>query len=196
MRWKRPIGRGFEVRRSAARAKGKYLGIGLAMYLEQCGGGGGSGVDVEFHADGTAVVYASQQDNGQAHRTTLTQIFSHQLGYDADKIKIVQGDSQRTPRGTTGGARMAAVLGSTLSQAADIIADKAKPFAAEQLDAARKISSLPRVFSALLAQTVRLKSKRWLRCWLLMCLLSIPLTSNMNIPPRAPAIPMAVILLK
>ena len=127
---------GFEARRSAARAKGKYLGIGLAMYLEQCGGGGGSGVDVEFHADGTAVVYASQQDNGQAHRTTLTQIFSHQLGYDADKIKIVQGDSQRTPRGTTGGARMSAVLGSTLSQAADIIADKAKPFAAEQLDAA------------------------------------------------------------
>ena len=125
---------GFETRRSAARAKGKYLGIGLAMYLEQCGGGGGSGVDIEFQDDGMAVIYASQQDNGQAHRTTLTQIFSHQLGYDADKIKIVQGDSQRTPPGTTGGARMSAVLGSTLSQAADLIAEKAKPFAAEQLD--------------------------------------------------------------
>ena len=126
---------GFEARRSAARAKGKYLGIGLAMYLEQCGGGGGAGVDIEFQDDGMAVIYAAQQDNGQAHRTTLTQIFSHQLGYDADKIKIVQGDSLRTPSGTTGGARMSAVLGSTLSQAADLIAEKAKPFAAEQLDA-------------------------------------------------------------
>ena len=126
---------GFEARRNLARANGKYLGIGLAMYLEQCGGGGGSGVDIEFQADGTAVIYAAQQDNGQAHRTTLTQIFSHQLGYDADKIKIVQGDSLRTPSGTTGGARMSAVLGSTLSQAADLIAEKAKPFAAEQLDA-------------------------------------------------------------
>ncbi len=140
---------GFEARRSTARANGKYLGIGLAMYLEQCGGGGGSGVDVEFQGDGTAIIYASQQDNGQGHRTTLTQIFSAQLGYDADKIKIVQGDSQRTPRGTTGGARMSAVLGSTLSQAADLIAEKAKPFAAEQLDAAiEDIQFAEGIFSA------------------------------------------------
>ena len=140
---------GFEARRSTARVNGKYLGIGLAMYLEQCGGGGGSGVDVEFQGDGTAIIYASQQDNGQGHRTTLTQIFSAQLGYDADKIKIVQGDSQRTPRGTTGGARMSAVLGSTLSQAADLIAEKAKPFAAEQLDAAiEDIQFAEGIFSA------------------------------------------------
>jgi carbon-monoxide dehydrogenase large subunit len=127
---------GFEARRRAARAKGKYRGIGLAMYLEQCGGGGGSGVDIEFEADGTAVIYAAQQDNGQAHRTTLTQIFSHRLGYDSEKIKIVQGNSLRTPAGTTGGARMSAVLGSTLSQAADLIAEKALPLAAEQLEVA------------------------------------------------------------
>ena len=140
---------GFEARRSTARANGKYLGIGLAMYLEQCGGGGGSGVDVEFQGDGTAIIYASQQDNGQGHRTTLTQIFSAQLGYDADKIKIVQGDSHRTPPGTTGGARMSAVLGSTLSQAADLIAEKAKPFAAEQLDAAiEDIQFAEGIFSA------------------------------------------------
>ena len=140
---------GFEARRSTARANGKYLGIGLAMYLEQCGGGGGSGVDVEFQGDGTAIIYASQQDNGQGHRTTLTQIFSAQLGYDADKIKIVQGDSQRTPPGTTGGARMSAVLGSTLSQAADLIAEKAKPFVAEQLDAAiEDIQFAEGIFSA------------------------------------------------
>ena len=67
-------------------------GNGLSMYLEQCGGGGNAGVDIEFHKDGTVTVYAAQQDNGQAHRTTLTQIFSSSLGYDAGLIKIVQGD--------------------------------------------------------------------------------------------------------
>ncbi|MGB0939882.1 MAG: xanthine dehydrogenase family protein molybdopterin-binding subunit [Candidatus Puniceispirillaceae bacterium] len=140
---------GFEARRKQARANGKYLGIGLAMYLEQCGGGGDAGVDVEFQADGTAVIYASQQDNGQAHRTTLTQIFSHQLGYDVDKIKIVQGDSLRTPAGTTGGARMSAVMGSTLSQAADLIAEKARPFAAEHLEAnSEDIQFAEGIFSA------------------------------------------------
>ena len=105
------------------------------MYLEQCGGGGGAGVDIEFHKDGTATVYAAQQDNGQAHRTTLTQIFSGRLGYDAELINIVQGDSLRTPPGTTGGARMSAVLGSTLMQAAGMIAEQALRFAAEHLQA-------------------------------------------------------------
>ena len=98
------------------------------MYLEQCGGGGNAGVDIEFHKDGTAIVYAAQQDNGQAHRTTLMQIFfSSRLSYDADLIKVVQGDSLRTPPGTTGGARMSAVMGSTLMQSAGLIVETA-PF--------------------------------------------------------------------
>jgi len=126
---------GFADRKKASEAAGNYRGIGLAMYLEQCGGGGDAGVDIEFDDDGTVTIYAAQQENGQAHRTTLTQIFSHQLGYEADRIKIVQGDSLRTPPGTTGGARMSAVMGSTLLQAADIIAERARPFAAAHLDA-------------------------------------------------------------
>ena len=126
---------GFDARRKVSAEQGKWRGIGLSMYLEQCGGGGGASVDIEFHKDGTATVYAAQQDNGQAHRTTLTQIFSGRLGYDAELINIVQGDSLRTPPGTTGGARMSAVLGSTLMQAAGMIAEQALPFAAEHLQA-------------------------------------------------------------
>ena len=94
---------GFDARRKVSVEQGKWRGIGLSMYLEQCGGGGGASVDIEFHKDGTATVYAAQQDNGQAHRTTLTQIFCR-AGYDAELINIVQGDSLRTPPGTTGGA--------------------------------------------------------------------------------------------
>ena len=104
------------------------------MYLEQCGGGGDAGIEIEFLAEGHENIYASQQDNGQAHRTTLTQIFSSRLGYDADNITVIQGDSNRTPAGSTGGARMAAVMGSTLFEAAGIVAEKAQIFAAERLE--------------------------------------------------------------
>jgi len=74
------------------------------------------------------------RDNGQAHRTTLTQIASSQLGYDAQKITVKQGDSRKSPKGTTGGARMTAVLGSTVAEAAKLISQKAASYAAQALE--------------------------------------------------------------
>ena len=50
-----------------------------------------------FQPDGAIVLLAGMQDNGQAHRTTLTQILSDRLGYDAGRITIRQGDSAQTP---------------------------------------------------------------------------------------------------
>ena len=126
---------GFAARRKESEAKGRKRGIGLAMYLEQCGGGEENGIELEFDAEGRLTAYVSQHDNGQGHRTTLTQILSHSLGYDADKIEIVQGDSLRTPAGTTGGARMSAVLGSTLLEASGVVVDRARADAAARLEA-------------------------------------------------------------
>ena len=125
---------GFEARKAASLAKGCYRGIGLSMYLEQCGNGAETDIEFEFHDDGQLIIYASQQDNGQAHRTTLTQIASSQLGYDAQKITVKQGDSRKSPKGTTGGARMTAVLGSTVAEAATIICQKAMAYAAIALE--------------------------------------------------------------
>ena len=125
---------GFPKRRKAAEKDGQFLGIGLAMYLEQCGGGEETDIELEFAKDGRLTVYASQHDNGQGHRTTLTQILSDRLGYDAELITILQGDSLRTPAGTTGGARMAAVLGSTLAEAAKSVIAKASIDAAQILE--------------------------------------------------------------
>ena len=131
--------KGFEKRKKEAESRGKKLGFGLSMYLEQCGGGEENNIELEFTHDGNLTIYASQHDNGQGHRTTLTQIVSHTLGYDVDKIHIVQGDSRRTPRGTTGGARMTAVLGSTVAEAATSIIARARQDAAVHLDADESI---------------------------------------------------------
>jgi len=125
---------GFAARRADSQARGKLRGFGLGMYLEQCGGGTDGGVDVRFREDGTILVLAGQQENGQGHRTTLTQILSDRLGFDADRIEIVQGDSAICPPGTTGGARMTAILGSAVAEVAALTLDAARPHAAEALE--------------------------------------------------------------
>ncbi len=125
---------GFAKRKAESAENGKLRGIGFGMYLEQCGNGADDGVDIEFRDDGRVILYGSQQCNGQGHQTTVTQILSDRLGYDADLITVKQGDSNRSPRGTTGGARMTAVLGSATAVAAAKIIDLAKPFAAKALE--------------------------------------------------------------
>ena len=125
---------GFAKRKAESAENGKLRGIGFGMYLEQCGNGADEGVDIEFQDDGRVILHGSQQCNGQGHQTTVTQILSDRLGYDADLITVKQGDSNRSPRGTTGGARMTAVLGSATAVAAAKIIDLAKPFAAEALE--------------------------------------------------------------
>jgi carbon-monoxide dehydrogenase large subunit len=125
---------GFAKRKAESAENGKLRGIGFGMYLEQCGNGADEGVDIEFQEDGQVILHGSQQCNGQGHQTTVTQILSDRLGYDADLITVKQGDSNRSPRGTTGGARMTAVLGSATAVAAAKIINLAKPFAAEVLE--------------------------------------------------------------
>ena len=140
---------GFASRKADSAARGKLRGFGFGMYLEQCGGGTDGGVDVRFREDGSILVLASQQDNGQGHRTTLTQILSDRLGYDADKIEIQQGDSARTPPGTTGGARMTPILGSAVAEVAAHTIATAMPHAAATLDcAADEVTFADGLFSA------------------------------------------------
>ena len=124
----------FAARRAESERRGRLRGFGFGMYLEQCGGGTDGGVDVRFREDGTILVLAAQQENGQGHRTTLTQILIDRLGFDADKIEILQGDSARTPPGTTGGARMTPILGSAVAEVAAKTIETAKPHAAEALE--------------------------------------------------------------
>ena len=140
---------GFAKRRAESERGGLLRGFGFGMYLEQCGGGTDGGVDVRFGADGAILVIAAQQENGQGHRTTLTQILSDRLGYDAERIEVVQGDSAIVPAGTTGGARMTAILGNTVAQVADKTLEAARPLAAAELECAEdELLFVDGVFSA------------------------------------------------
>ena len=126
---------GFPARRAASLAKGKWRGIGLATYVEKCSGGPPETAIAKFNTDDTLTLYLGNQTNGQGHETAITQIASARLGIDSDSIRIVQGDSDVTPDGMTGGSRTIAVAGVATMGVADKIVAKGKPLAASMLEA-------------------------------------------------------------
>jgi carbon-monoxide dehydrogenase large subunit len=77
------------------------------------------------------------QDNGQGHTTTFVQILSNKLGVDAEKVRVVQGDTDIVPpEGLTGGSRFLALGGVAATNAADEVIEKGKQEAARRLEAA------------------------------------------------------------
>src|SRR5436190_13919689 len=99
---------GFANRKKQAAGR-RLCGIGLAMYIERCGGGPGDTIRVKVEGD-KVVAYSGMQDNGQGHTTTFVQLLSAQLGIDAARIKVVQGDTDVVPiDGLTGGSRFLAI---------------------------------------------------------------------------------------
>jgi len=129
----------FASRRAAAASIGKLRGIGMANYIERCGGGAGLGETgrLEFAADGSVTVYSGSQSNGQAHETAFSQIVHHWLGVPFEKIRVVEGDTDRIATGTgTGGSWSIPMGGGALALAAERVIDKTRRVAAHLLEAA------------------------------------------------------------
>jgi len=127
---------GFAVRRAEARQRGKLRGIGMAMYIERCGGGTPDTVILKVDPAGSVTLISGMQDNGQGHITTFVQLLSDKLGLDSSQIRVVQGDTDAVPSGLTGGSRFLAIGGVAALSAADEVIDKGKDAAAGLLEAA------------------------------------------------------------
>ena len=127
---------GFAARREKSKAQGKLRGIGMAMYIERCGGGNGDTVILKVDPAGSVTLFSGMQDNGQGHITTFVQLLSDKLGLDASHIRVVQGDTDVVPSGLTGGSRFLAIGGIAAMSAADEVIDQGKDAAAGLLEAA------------------------------------------------------------
>ena len=113
------------------------LGIGVASYVEITAGGGGSEFGkLEVHADGSATMYCGTLSHGQGHQTTYAMLVSAQTGIPVDRITLVDGDTDRVPRGGgTGGSRSLQLGGSAVSEATKLVVERAKDLAARLLEA-------------------------------------------------------------
>ena len=71
---------GFRARQKRARTEGRYIGIGVANYVEGTGLGPFEGVTVRILPSGRIAVATGATTQGQGTHTTLAQIVADRLG--------------------------------------------------------------------------------------------------------------------
>jgi len=126
---------GFEARRREAKGRGRLRGIGLAYYIETCGGGPSTPAMIRVEPDRTVTVIVGNQSNGQGHETAYAQIVSEQLGIAFDAVRVRQGDTALMAQGSfTGGSRALPGGGPSARYAADDAVAKGKEAASHLLE--------------------------------------------------------------
>lgn len=128
---------GFGARKAADAKRGLIRGQGLAYYIESILGDPSEGATVEFNADGTVTLYVGTQSNGQGHETVFAQFLSDQTGIPADRIHVVQGDSDRIEKGGgTGGSRSVTTQATATLAVTEAMIAAFTPFLAEEMGVA------------------------------------------------------------
>ncbi|MEX0759973.1 MAG: molybdopterin cofactor-binding domain-containing protein, partial [Tistlia sp.] len=128
---------GFAARRAESRKAGKLRGIGLASYVEACGGIGEEEARMTLTPEGGIELVIGTMTNGQGHLTAYAQLINDKLGIAPEKVRMLQGDSDVVERGGgTGGSRSLLMGGVAVNRASDRIVERAKQVAAHLLEAA------------------------------------------------------------
>ncbi len=143
----------FRRQQEEARARGRYLGIGISTWIEICGFGpsaatgpatGGialtESAQVRVFPTGSVAVYVGSHSHGQGHDTTFAQIVADNLGVAMDSIEIRHGDTAEGPAFGYGtyGSRSLAVGGLSVLRATQRVREKARKIAAHQFEAAEE----------------------------------------------------------
>jgi aerobic carbon-monoxide dehydrogenase large subunit len=135
----------FRRRQAEARARGRYLGIGVATFIEAAPGprepGGPSGpmgvesMRLRLEEDGIVALFTGQMPHGQSHQTTLAQIAADEFGVPFDQVRVVVGDTDVVPFGMTGGSRSATMTGGVALHGARQLKAKVLDFASHLMEA-------------------------------------------------------------
>jgi carbon-monoxide dehydrogenase large subunit len=127
----------FRKEQEAARTKGRYLGLGIATYIEPTGAAGSiatmTGELAQIHIEPTGRVTATMSTHSQGHgtATTMAQIIADRLGVRYEDVTVFEGDSSRggfSPGAA--GSRQGVIAGGAAIMASDLLATKVKRLAA------------------------------------------------------------------
>jgi carbon-monoxide dehydrogenase large subunit len=140
----------FRRRQLQARSQERYLGIGFATFSERTGYGtpafaargmgvtpGWETVELTMDPSGYLELRIGASPHGQGLRTTLAQLVADELGLSPDRIKVVHGDTDRTPYGWgTFASRSLVIAGGASVLAARKVHAKLVKIASRLLEAA------------------------------------------------------------
>ena len=140
----------FRARQQEARERGVYLGFGIATFSERTGYGspafaargmditpGWETVEIAMDPSGRIEARIGASPHGQGLRTTLAQIIADEVGVAPQDVRIVHGDTDRTPYGWgTFASRSLVISGGASMLAARKIREKLLIMASRVLEAA------------------------------------------------------------
>jgi carbon-monoxide dehydrogenase large subunit len=122
----------FTDEQAKARAEGRYLGIGVACYVEGTGIGPYEGAKVQVQSNGKVSVATGIGTQGQGHFTSFAQIAAEQLGVDVTDVDVVTGDTDQFYWGAgTFASRGAVVAGNAVNEASKAVRKKALKLASD-----------------------------------------------------------------
>ena len=127
---------GFDSRRAASQARGKLRGRGIATFLEWTGGNAlEENVRVDVTADGFIELTSATMAMGQGIATSYVQLAHDVFGVPLDRIRVLQGDTDRANGFGSAGSRSLFTGGAAVRVASEKVVDEGKKLAGEALEA-------------------------------------------------------------
>ncbi|HEX4376202.1 MAG TPA: xanthine dehydrogenase family protein molybdopterin-binding subunit, partial [Steroidobacteraceae bacterium] len=139
----------FRAEQTEARKQGRYLGLGIAAYIEPTGSAGsmapmtGELVHLRIEPTGTVTALMSTHSQGHGTQSTMAQVIADQLGVAYEDVTVWEGDSSRGGFGPgAAGSRQGVIGGGACIKAAGLMKEKVITLAAHLLEATPDTISL------------------------------------------------------
>jgi aerobic carbon-monoxide dehydrogenase large subunit len=140
----------FRTRQQTARTDGCWLGLGVSVFAERTGPGspafaarrmvinpGFERVELTMDPSGFLEARIGSSPHGQGLKTTLAQLIADEIGVIPEEIRVVAGDTDRTPYGWgTFASRSLVIAGGACKLAAATLRERLQMVASHILEAA------------------------------------------------------------
>jgi carbon-monoxide dehydrogenase large subunit len=131
----------FREEQAAARDAGRYLGVGVANFVEPSTPGigyyGTEAATIRIEPSGAVNVYIAGGSTGNSIETTVVQLAADALGVNIDDVATIQGDTALTGFGAgAAGSRSGSMTAGAVRETAAILRERILAIAAHQLEAA------------------------------------------------------------